>query len=105
MGASEETATWFHQFNGAAASGLVVVHAAAEADAAEPVHLLYVSTSSGRAPGAGLATSCPRCLIDLAPGARAKVVEEFVSVEPELDDEPPNGGDAEFNWRGGPPMS
>jgi len=91
VGASEETATWFHQFNGAAASGLAVVHVAAEADAAEPVHLLYVSTSSGRAPGAGLATSCPRCLIDLEPGARAKVVEEFVPVEPEpeLDDEPP----------------
>eukprot|EP00850_Spirogloea_muscicola_P000083 SM000001S04485 [mRNA] locus=s1:469996:472250:- [translate_table: standard] len=69
----------FTGLNGAAASDVAVVHAGLGVKAADrPVHVLYVSTSSGGRNAVNV--SSPRLLVMAEAGAEIAIVEEFVGA-------------------------
>eukprot|EP00850_Spirogloea_muscicola_P011335 SM000070S21301 [mRNA] locus=s70:127832:130402:- [translate_table: standard] len=69
----------FTGLNGAAASDVAIVHVAAGVKAADrPVHVLYVSTSSGDRNAVNV--SSPRLLVMAEAGAEIAIVEEFVGA-------------------------
>lgn len=78
--ASGERGGPFATLNGGATSSAVVVAVAAEASLPEPIHVLYVNTSSSSDSSQAPYLSAPRLLVSLGAGAEATVVEEFCGV-------------------------
>jgi Fe-S cluster assembly protein SufD len=69
----------FAAFNGALATDGAFVHLPAGASVAEPIHLVFVSDTGGKA-----LLSSPRCVVLADPGSRAIVVETHVGFDGDI---------------------